>query len=314
MKRIIDKIKNVFQFKIEEVILIDEFITIKHIGNNKIKKWIFFKFIHNIIFKKYKDDTLFKSYNVSLFFISNQKTLKGESVKFKIDKYDNYEITKLFRNSNNIEILIQYKFNNILSYYFNVTKLFSSNKNVITFLSDKHINDIKDLIKRIENLPDYYLANNKNKFSKEEVLNIIKKYSDVDNYLIDKLESIGINFKLLLYYMYINLNEKSNDKIITSPAILFINNKKMKDQPINVNNGFVITGKTHKKILSKNKRNKRLEHVKGFITDDNFFINEGMAINLVKKTGQVKNIEINIEDLKNVNIEDLINYDKNRQS
>jgi hypothetical protein len=79
----------------------------------------------------------------------------------------------------------------------------------------------------------------------------------------------------------------------------------MKGQPINVDNGFVITGKNHDKILSKNKKSSKLEYVKGFITDDNLFIDEKMAIELVKITRQV------IELFKKFNIEDLIEYDKN---
>lgn len=305
MKKNIEKIKNYFRFKIESVVMNDEILTIKYSGENKLIKWLFFKFISNIKFEQYKDDILFRTHNVDLSFLSNKKTLTGESAKFKLVRYDDLAISKLLYN-NNIKVGIEYKIINILSYYRRVTECFSSKKHNTHLFSNEHINNIKDLIKRVENLPNNYFVNNKCKFSKEEVINIIKKYSNVDSPLIKRMESIGINIKSVLYFMYIDYD--SNDyknRRITSPAILFINYEKMKDQPINVDNGFVITGKNHDKILSKNKKGKNLEYVKGFITDDNLFIDEKMAIELVKITKQI------IEPFKNFNIEDLINYDKN---
>lgn len=305
MKKIIEKLKNYFRFKIENVIIIDEILTIRYSGENKFINWLFFKFISSIKFEQYKDDILFRTYNVGLSFLSIKKTLNSESVKFNLVKYDDLALSKLL-NNDNIEVRIQFKINNVLSYYCRITECFSTNKNKTSLFSKEHIDIIKDLIKRVENLPDDRIVNNKCKFSKEEVINIIKKYSDVDNPSIRRMESIGINIKSVLYSMYIDYN--SNDyknRIITSPAILFINNEKMKGQPININNGFVVTGKNHDKILSKNKKNKKFEYIKGFMTDDNFFIDEKMAIELVKITKQV------IEPFKNFNIEDLINYDKN---
>ena len=305
IKNMIKKIKNYFRFKIESVIIIDKILTIKYSCENKFIKWLFFKFINNIIFEQYKDDILFRTYNVGLSLLFNKKTLTGESAKFKLVRYDDLAISKLLVNDN-IEVVIQYKINNVLSYYRRVTECLLIKKNKIPLLSKEHINNIKDLMKRVKNLPDNYFVNNKCKFSKEEVINIIKKYSDVDTPLIKMMESIGINIKSVLYSMYIdyNPNDYKNRKII-SPAILFINDEKMKDQPINVNNGFVVTGENYDKILSKNKKSKKLEIVKGFITDDNHFINEKMAIDLVKITRQV------IEPFKNFNIEDLIDYGKN---
>lgn len=305
MKKIIEKLKNYFRFKIESVIIIDEILTIRYSGENKFIKWLFFKFISSIKFEQYKDDILFRTYNVGLSFLSIKKTLNSESVKFNLVKYDDLTLSKLL-NNDNIEVRIQFKINNVLSYYCRITECFSTNKNKTSLFSKEHIDNIKDLIKRVENLPDDRIVNNKCKFSKEEVINIIKKYSDVDNPSIRRMESIGINIKSVLYSMYIDYD--SNDyknRIITSPAILFINNEKMKGQPININNGFVVTGKNHDKILSKNKKNKKFEYIKGFMTDDNFFIDEKMAIELVKNTKQV------IEPYKSFNIEDLINYDKN---
>lgn len=305
MKKIIEKLKKYFRFKIESVIIIDEILTIRYSGENKFIKWLFFKFISSIKFEQYKDDILFRTYNVGLSFLSIKKTLNSESVKFNLVKYDDLTLSKLL-NNDNIEVRIQFKINNVLSYYCRITECFSTNKNKTSLFSKEHIDNIKDLIKRVENLPDDRIVNNKCKFSKEEVINIIKKYSDVDNPSIRRMESIGINIKSVLYSMYIDYD--SNDyknRIITSPAILFINNEKMKGQPININNGFVVTGKNHDKILSKNKKNKKFEYIKGFMTDDNFFIDEKMAIELVKITKQV------IEPYKSFNIEDLINYDKN---
>lgn len=305
MIKIIEKLKKYFQFKIESVIKIDEILTIEYSGENKFIKWLFFKFISNIKFEQYKDEILFRTHNIGLSFLSSKKTLTGESVKFKLVKYDDLALSKLL-NNDNIEVRIQFKINNVLSYYCRITECFLTKKNKIKLLSKEHIDNIKDLIKRVENLPDNRIVNNKYKFSKEEVINIIKKYSDVDSPLIRKMESIGISIKSVLYSMYIDYdqNDYKNRRII-SPAILFINNKKMKGQPINVDNGFVITGKNHDKILSKNKKSSKLEYVKGFITDDNLFIDEKMAIELVKITRQV------IELFKNFNIEDLIEYDKN---
>ena len=305
MIKIIEKLKKYFQFKIESVIKIDEILTIEYSGENKFIKWLFFKFISNIKFEQYKDEILFRTHNIGLSFLSIKKTLTGESVKFKLVKYDDLALSKLL-NNDNIEVRIQFKINNVLSYYCRITECFLTKKNKTQLFSKEHIDNIKDLIKRVENLPDNRIVNNKCKFSKEEVINIIKKYSDVDSPLIRKMESIGISIKSVLYSMYIDYdqNDYKNRRII-SPAILFINNKKMKGQPINVDNGFVITGKNHDKILSKNKKSSKLEYVKGFITDDNLFIDEKMAIELVKITRQV------IELFKNFNIEDLINYDKN---
>lgn len=305
MIKIIEKLKKYFQFKIESVIKIDEILTIEYSGENKFIKWLFFKFISNIKFEQYKDEILFRTHNIGLSFLSSKKTLTGESVKFKLVKYDDLALSKLL-NNDNIEVRIQFKINNVLSYYCRITECFLTKKNKIKLLSKEHIDNIKDLIKRVENLPDNRIVNNKYKFSKEEVINIIKKYSDVDSPLIRKMESIGISIKSVLYSMYIDYdqNDYKNRRII-SPAILFINNKKMKGQPINVDNGFVITGKNHDKILSKNKKSSKLEYVKGFITDDNLFIDEKMAIELVKITRQV------IELFKKFNIEDLIEYDKN---
>lgn len=305
MKKNIEKIKNYFRFKIESVVMNDEILTIKYSGENKLIKWLFFKFISNIKFEQYKDDILFRTHNVDLSFLSNKKTITGESAKFKLVRYDDLAISKLLYNDN-IKVGIEYKIINILSYYRRVTECFSSKKHNTHLFSKEHINNIKDLIKRVENLPNNYFVNNKCKFSKEEVINIIKKYSNVDSPLIKRMESIGINIKSVLYFMYIDYDPNDyKNRRITSPAILFINYEKMKDQPINVDNGFVITGKNHDKILSKNKKGKNLEYVKGFITDDNLFIDEKMAIELVKITKQV------IEPFKNFNIEDLINYDKN---
>lgn len=305
MKKIIEKLKKYFRFKIESVIKIDEILTIEYSGENKFIKWLFFKFISNIKFEQYKDEILFRTHNIGLSFLSSKKTLTGESVKFKLVKYDDLALSKLL-NNDNIEVKIQFKINNVLSYYCRITECFLTKKNKTQLLSKEHIDNIKDLIKRVENLPDNRIVNNKCKFSKEEVINIIKKYSDVDSPLIRKMESIGISIKSVLYSMYIDYdqNDYKNRRII-SPAILFINNKKMKGQPINVDNGFVITGKNHDKILSKNKKSSKLEYVKGFITDDNLFIDEKMAIELVKITRQV------IELFKKFNIEDLIEYDKN---
>ncbi len=305
MIKIIEKLKKYFRFKIESVIKIDEILTIEYSGENKFIKWLFFKFISNIKFEQYKDKILFRTHNIGLSFLSSKKTLTGESVKFKLVKYDDLALSKLL-NNDNIEVRIQFKINNVLSYYCRITECFLTKKNKIKLLSKEHIDNIKDLIKRVENLPDNRIVNNKYKFSKEEVINIIKKYSDVDSPLIRKMESIGISIKSVLYSMYIDYdqNDYKNRRII-SPAILFINNKKMKGQPINVDNGFVITAKNHDKILSKNKKSSKLEYVKGFITDDNLFIDEKMAIELVKITRQV------IEPFKNFNIEDLIEYDKN---
>ena len=305
MKKIIEKLKNYFRFKIGSVFIIDDILTIGYSGENKFIKWLFFKFISSIKFEQYKDDILFRTYNVGLSFLSIKKTLNSESVKFNLVKYDDLALSKLL-NNDNIEVRIQFKINNVLSYYCRITECFSTNKNKTSLFSKEHIDNIKDLIKRVENLPDDRIVNNKYKFSKEEVINIIKKYSDVDNPSIRRMESIGINIKSVLYSMYIDYD--SNDyknRIITSPAILFINNEKMKGQPININNGFVVTGKNHDKILSKNKKNKKFEYIKGFMTDDNFFIDEKMAIELVKITKQV------IEPYKSFNIENLINYDKN---
>lgn len=305
MIKIIEKLKKYFRFKIESVVMIDGILTIEYSGENKFVKWLFFKFINNIKFEQYKDDILFRTHNVGLSFLSNKKTLTGESAKFKLVRYDDLVISKLLYNDN-IKVGIEYNFNNVLSYYHRVTECFLSKKHNTHLFSKEHIDNIKDLIKRVENLPDNRFINNKCKFSKEEVINIIKKYSDVDSPLIRRMESIGINIKSVLYSMYIDYNQNEyKNRRITSPAILFINYEKMKGQPINVDNGFVITGKNHDKILSKNKKSSKLEYVKGFITDDNLFIDEKMAIELVKITRQV------IEPFKNFNIEDLINYDKN---
>lgn len=305
MKKIIEKLKKYFRFKIESVVMIDGILTIEYSGENKFVKWLFFKFINNIKFEQYKDDILFRTHNIGLSFLSNKKTLTGESAKFKLVRYDDLVISKLLYNDN-IKVGIEYKFNNVLFYYRRVTECFLSKKHNTHLFSKKHIDNIKDLIKRVENLPDNRFVNNKCKFSKEEVINIIKKYSDVDSPLIRRMESIGINIKSVLYSMYIDYNQNDyKNRRITSPAILFINYEKMKGQPINVDNGFVITGKNHDKILSKNKKSSKLKYVKGFITDDNLFIDEKMAIELVKITRQV------IEPFKNFNIEDLIDYDKN---
>lgn len=305
MNKMIKKIKNYFRFKIESIIMNDGILTIKYSGENKFIKWLFFKFISNIKFEQYKDDILFRTHNVGLSFLSNKKTLTGESAKFKLVRYDDLVISKLLQNDN-IEVGIQYGINNVLSYYCRVTECFSTKKNKTSLFYKDYIDNIKDLIKRVENLPDYYFLNNKNKFSKEEVINIIKKYSDVDSPLIKRMEIIGIDIKSVLYSMYIDYDPNDyKNRRITSPAILFMNYEKMKGQPINVDNGFVVTGKNHDKILSKNKKNKKFKYIKGFMTDDNLFIDEKMAIELVKITKQV------IEPFKNFNIEDLINYDKN---
>lgn len=305
MKKIIEKLKNYFRFKIGSVFIIDEILTIGYSGENKFIKWLFFKFINNIKFEQYKDDILFRTHNVGLSFLSNEKTINSESANFKLVKYDDLVLSKLL-NNDNIEVRIEFKINNVLSYYCRITECFSTKENKFSLFSKEHIDNIKDLIKRIENIPDKYFISNKCKFSKEEVINIIKKYSDVDSPLIRRMESIGINIKSVLYSMYIDYDQNDyKNRRITSPAILFINNEKMKGQPININNGFVVIGENHDKILSKNKKNKKFEYVKGFMTDDNLFINEKMAIELVKITKQV------IEPYKSFNIEDLINYDKN---
>lgn len=177
------------------------------------------------------------------------------------------------------------------------------------------IKKIKDLDKRISNL-NKEQSNQNVTFENKEILNKIRKYVDVENETTEKLNYLNINKLSMLILTYKEhkrqiqksvlslsdfvVNEHDNTLLLYS-AIYFKVGKKYKNQPNNINYGFVVYNKNKKyKLYQLLYRiiyfNNPIE--KGYITSNGSFYNVEEALDLVDETKQtskkIKDINNNI--------------------
>ena len=99
---------------------------------------------------------------------------------------------------------------------------------------------------------------------------------------------------------------KDVGEYILCSAILYNNGKEYVHQPINVDSGFVICGQRHHNcymtayILNADEKILGLEHIEGFLTSKNRFVDRIEGLDIAIKANQVNN-----NSLSNLHSEDL---------
>lgn len=94
---------------------------------------------------------------------------------------------------------------------------------------------------------------------------------------------------------WINPDTENQDEYIVSAAIYFNDKKLHNNQPININIGFVVTGRRHHnvfntmEILSNNiSLHTQYDHIQGFITSKDYFVTREQAALIALAVGQIK--------------------------
>lgn len=264
---------------------------------------------HNDKYIKTKYDLVVESTETSI-----QKDLLSW-VKYKYHKIYSYrpsnQIIDIVRHNKNSDVLTEVDFL-FFKYIKSIRELLPSFQYNPELFSKKHIGEIKDLIKRMDNVYKNNKSKIKNVFTNDEFINLFDKYDDVDTDLTRKLASMGINYKHMIYCAYNNSYNIMDNKgkihspFLLYPAILVKDFKKHENTPNNINEGYILkTNQFNFKKIFKFVDLFKYDVERGYIATNGSFYNRNEAAEIAYKSGQIKQeqeILMNNDDVKFLNL------------